>query len=225
MRLNTVVLVALNIIPILAKYTTQPEPLIQCPNLLPNQHVSQLHCKIADGNLIPVDGPGPFDCETSYIAVRPQTSTGSKEEPAEITSNEPAHCDVRLIQFTNDGLVRDACCKDGIAVFATQDQESFIVRPGEPSDGMQKPIQRLQTDDHMVDKKEIETDEETKDEDGDEDEGDYDEVYEEEDDGYDDEDLDSDEDDEEGEEYDDFDDDTDVEDIDAEDIGEEVTSS
>ncbi|KAF5639665.1 heterokaryon incompatibility (het-6OR allele) [Fusarium sp. NRRL 52700] len=170
---------------------------------------------MADDSLIHVDGPGPFDCETSYIAVRPQIITGSKEDPAEVTSHEPTHCDTRLIQFTNDGLVRYACCKDGIAVFATQDQESSVLQPGEPGDSMQKPIQRSQADDHIVDRKETEIDEA---EDGDEDEdlGDDDEFYEEGDDDYDDEDSDYDEDDEEGEEYDNSDDDTDYEDVDEE---------
>ncbi|VTT72415.1 unnamed protein product [Fusarium fujikuroi] len=132
MKTNIVVLIALNILPVLSKSTGDPENQIQCPSLLPNQHISRLHCKTADGSLIHVDGSGPFDCEISYVAIRPPTSIGStNQDPEELTTNKPGHCELLLIKLTDDGLVQHGCCKGGTAVFVTQEHQ--VLQPVDPN--------------------------------------------------------------------------------------------
>ncbi|CCT63287.1 uncharacterized protein FFUJ_00080 [Fusarium fujikuroi IMI 58289] len=174
MKTNIVVLIALDILPVLSKSTGDPENQIQCPSLLPNQHISRLHCKTADGSLIHVDGPGPFDCEISYVAIRPPTSIGStNQDPEELTTNKPGHCELLLIKLTDDGLVQHGCCKGGTAVFVTQEHQ--VLQPVDPNNSMQKPIRHLQSDDQIIDEKlQTKSEEELKDGYDDEDDDDDD---------------------------------------------------
>ncbi|KAF5606213.1 uncharacterized protein FSUBG_6230 [Fusarium subglutinans] len=153
MKIKIAVLITLHILPVLSKSTGDPDYQIQCPSLPPNQHVSRLHCKMADGSLIHVYGPGPFDCEMFYVAVRPQTVKGNKNQDLEETSNGGSeNCELLLIKFTDD-VVHHGCCKDGVAVFAPQEHHVPSPQPIDPIDERQKPIQHLQKDDHIMDDK------------------------------------------------------------------------
>ncbi|KAF4498694.1 hypothetical protein FAGAP_5172 [Fusarium agapanthi] len=222
MKIKIVALVALDILPVLSKSTADREIQIQCPSLHPNQHVSRLHCRMADGSLIHVDGPGPFDCEMSYVAVRPQTVKGNKNQDSEETPNKGSeNCELLLIKFTCDGVVHHGCCKDGVAVFAPQEHQVPGPQPIDPIDGMQKPIQHLHKDDQIMDEKL-----QTKSEEGLNEEDDYDDDDEEADEGeedYEDEDDDTEEegeDDEDGDEdYEDYGVDEDINDENSPDSG------
>ncbi|PNP85054.1 hypothetical protein FNYG_01579 [Fusarium nygamai] len=173
MKIDIISPVTLVILPVFSMSTGNPEVQIQCPSLPPNQHVSRFHCKMADGSLIHVDGPGPFDCEMSYIAIRPPTSKGSMNQYSEKLSDKVSqHCELLLIKFINDGVVQHRCCQDGVAVFATQEHQVSSPQPIGPIDGMQKPLQHLQTADQVMDKKlQTKNEEEIKYEYDDEDDG------------------------------------------------------
>ncbi|KAF5982736.1 hypothetical protein FBULB1_4126 [Fusarium bulbicola] len=187
MKIKIAVLTTLHILPALSKSTGDPEIQIQCPSLPPNQHVSRLHCKMADGSLIHVYGPGPFDCEISYVAVRLQTVKGNKnQDSGEEPTKEAENCELLLIKFTDD-VVHHGCCKDGVAVFAPKEHQVQSPHPIDPIDKRQKPIQHLQKDDHIVNEKlQTESEEEPNEDDdyGDDDEeaGEGEEDYEDEDD-------------------------------------------
>ncbi|KAF5540183.1 hypothetical protein FPHYL_12126 [Fusarium phyllophilum] len=166
MKINIVVLIALDILPILSKSTGGTEIQIQCPSLPPNRHVSRLHCKLADGSLAHADGPGPFDCEMSYIAIRPPTSKGSTNQYSKESSNKGSEqCELLLIKLSDDGVLQHRCCQGGVAVFATEDHQVPSPQPIYPMDGMQEPMQHLQTDSQVVDEElQFKREEEFKDE-------------------------------------------------------------
>lgn len=205
MKINIVALIALEILPVLSQSTGNPEIQIQCPTIPPNQHVSRLHCKMADGSLIHVDGPGPFDCEMSYVAVRPPTGKGStNQDSEELSSKRSEHCDLLLIKLTNDGVVQHRCCKGGVAVFATQEHQVPSPQPVDPTEGMQKPIRHLQTDDQVMDKKpQTKNEEELKDE------------YDDEEDDYEDDDVEEESDEDEEDDHEDYGVDEDIHDEDV----------
>ncbi|KAF5677098.1 hypothetical protein FCIRC_6825 [Fusarium circinatum] len=153
MKIKIASLITLHILPALSKSTGDPEIQIQCPSLPPNQYVSRLHCKMADGSLIHAYGPGPFDCEMSYVAVRPQTVKGNKhQDSGEEPTKEAENCELLLIKFTDD-VVHHGCCKDGVAVFAPQEHRVPSPQLIDPIDERQKPIQHLQKDDQIMDEK------------------------------------------------------------------------
>ncbi|SCV33743.1 uncharacterized protein FFB14_04668 [Fusarium fujikuroi] len=175
MKINIVALITLKILPVLSQSTGNPEIQIQCPTLPPNQHVSRLHCKMADGSLVHVDGPGPFDCEMSYVAVRPPTGRGStNQDSEELSSKRSEHCELLLIKLTDDGVVQHRCCKGGVAVFATQEHQVPSPQPVDATEGMQKPIRHLLTDEYDYEEDDYEDDdEEESDEDEEDDYEDY----------------------------------------------------
>lgn len=153
MKIDIIAPVTLVILPVFSKFTGDPEVQIQCPSLPPNQHVSRLHCKMTDGSLIHVDGPGAFDCEMSYITIRPPTSKGSMDQYSEEMSDKVSQdCELLLIRFTSDGVIQHRCCQGGVAHFATQEHQVSSPQPIDPIDGIQKPVQHLQTADQVMDK-------------------------------------------------------------------------
>ncbi|KAF5548241.1 hypothetical protein FMEXI_4805 [Fusarium mexicanum] len=207
MKIKIAALITLHILPALSKSTGDPQIQIQCPSLPPNQHVSRLHCKMADGSLIHVYGPGPFDCEMSYVAVRPQTVKGNKnQDSGEKPTKEAEYCELLLIKFTDD-VVHRGCCKDGVAVFAPQEHQVPSPQPIDPIDERQKPTQHLQKDDHIMDDKLQTKSEEGLNEEDDYEEDDYDDNDEGADEGEEDYEDDDDDTEEEGEEDEDGDED------------------
>ncbi|KAF5590962.1 hypothetical protein FPCIR_6225 [Fusarium pseudocircinatum] len=123
---------------------------------------------MADGSLIHVDGPGPFDCEMYYVAVGAQTVKGSKNQDSEeMPTKGSENCDLLRIKFSDNGVVHRGCCKDGVAVFAPQEHQVLSPQPIDPIDGVQKPIQHLHKGNHITEEEGEEN------EDGDKDYEDY----------------------------------------------------
>ncbi|KAG9508330.1 hypothetical protein J7337_001894 [Fusarium musae] len=151
MELNFLFLSALFILIAAAKSTAQAQASIQCPSLPPAGHASQSYCKMSDGSLIYVNGVGPFDCEIPDNTMRPQRNEDSTTlESEKLPSKESTYCEVRLIQFTNDGNVHRGCCVDGVAIF---DSRTSSLHSSVPKDRNQKPLEKLQSDRQVVNRK------------------------------------------------------------------------
>ncbi|KAF5534245.1 hypothetical protein FPHYL_13467, partial [Fusarium phyllophilum] len=105
-------LVALCILLLPQILATQVQTTIQCPSLAPNQHVSRIQCEKYDGSVVEVNDHEPFFCKLSYIAIRSESSEGSTDQQQEHPIAENGKCELLLLQFSDDGHVKQSCCGD-----------------------------------------------------------------------------------------------------------------
>lgn len=153
MKIKSFSFIALRILLLALKSTAQPPPTVQCPTLLPDQHVSSVQCENQDGSVVEVNGPRTFNCKLSWVAIRARTNTHEQEEQP--LNEEGGQCKVWVFQFSDNGLVQQSCCGevgDGhvVRVSRAQQQQDQGWDPAQEwlefHEELEEPVQHFQMD-------------------------------------------------------------------------------